>query len=60
MAELDAGWHRMICFGPPGLESREVNVWTRIPQAKGGYVWAVTEINFCPWCGEAVEVCRLK
>jgi hypothetical protein len=60
---MNHSWGRLIGFGVkdcPRSGNREVNAWTRIPQAKGGYVWGVTEIAYSPWCGEAVEVYRVK
>lgn len=54
---------RMIGFGVrdcPKSSSKEVNIWTRIPQARGMFTWGLVEINYCPFCGEAVETCRLK
>ena len=38
----------------------EINLWTRLPQASGFCAWGLVEIHFCPFCGEAVEVCRVK
>jgi len=61
--DMRSHWGTLIGFGVkdcPRSGSKEVNIWTRIPQAKGGYVWSVTPICFCPWCGKAVEICRVK
>jgi hypothetical protein len=56
-------WNRLIGFGAPGCRastSREVNLASARPQANGRFVWELFPISFCPWCGEAVEVCRVK
>lgn len=61
--EMARHWGVMIGFGVrdrPKSSSKEVNIWTRIPQARGMFTWGLVEIRFCPFCGEAVEGCRRK
>jgi hypothetical protein len=56
-------WTVLVGFGVKGhaqTTSREVHLYQEIPQAGGGPVCALAEIQFCPWCGEAVETCRVK
>jgi hypothetical protein len=56
-------WGTMIGFGArnaPRSTDREVNVWTRIEQARGLFTWGLVAVNHCPFCGEAVEICRVK
>jgi hypothetical protein len=56
-------WGELFGFGMPGhrvTTSRDVSLWVKIPQARGGTVWALTPIRFCPFCGEVVETCREK
>ena len=61
--EMRLHWGTLIGLGLkdcPRTASRKVNLWTRVPQAKGGFVCGLVEVGYCPWCGEAVEVCRVK
>jgi hypothetical protein len=56
-------WGSVIGFGARGCAastSRDVNLFTDRPQVGGGAVLLLTGICFCPWCGEAVETCRVK
>src|SRR5256885_776819 len=56
-------WGRIVAFGVAGhprTTSREVCLSVPRPQASGGSILEVVAIDFCPWCGEAVEVCRVK
>ncbi len=41
--------------------SREVNIFTsHHMQSNGNCILCVTEIRYCPWCGEEIEVVRVK
>jgi hypothetical protein len=46
--------------GVAASASREVNVFTDKAQANGGAVCVLTEIQHCLFCGEAVEMVRVK
>jgi hypothetical protein len=62
-AEMERQWDRLIGFGAKGClrsTSRDVSLFTLHPQANGRPVLEVTPIGFCPWCGEAIEPCRMK
>ena len=62
-AEMKRYWGRLIGFGVCGYArstSRDVNLFTAIPQAGGKTVLEVTPIACCPWCGKAIEPCRMK
>ena len=54
-------WGGLVCFGVRGqpTTSREVNIFSLCPQGSA-LAAVVTEIHFCPWCAEAVEVVRVK
>jgi hypothetical protein len=56
-------WGILIGFGVKGharATSREVNIFTLHPQSTGTIIPGITEIRYCPWCGEEVEVVRVK
>jgi len=56
-------WGLMVGFGVRGAErstSKEINLWTRLPQASGFGAWGLVAIHFYPFCREAVEICRVK
>lgn len=56
-------WGIMVGFGvrnAPRSTNKEINLWTRLPQASGFCAWGLVEMHFCPFCGEAMEVCRVK
>ena len=62
-ADMARRWGALVAFGVRGQQrttNREVNLQTPLPQANGKVLAGVTAIQFCPWCGEAVEVCRVK
>ncbi len=62
-AEMCRWWNVLIGFGVLGYErstSREVNLCLPRPQANGCALVEVVPVEFCPWCGEAVEACRRK
>ncbi len=51
-------WNILIGFGIVGHErstSKEVNLCVPRAQANGRALVEVVPIEFCPWCGEAVE-----
>lgn len=61
--EMRQHWGVMVGFGvrtAPRSTSKEINLWTRLPQASGFCAWGLVEVRFCPFCGEEVEVCRVK
>lgn len=61
--EMRRNWGVMAGFAvrsAPRSTSKEINLWNRLPQASGFRTWALVEIHFCPFCGEAVEACRVK
>jgi hypothetical protein len=62
-AEMCQEWNILVGFGikgHPRTTSREVNVFTQHPQASGSILVGITEIRYCPWCGERIELCRVK
>jgi hypothetical protein len=62
-ADMCREWGLLIGFGikgHPRTTSREVNLQTLHPQSSGSIVQGITEIRCCPWCGQEVEVCRVK
>jgi hypothetical protein len=62
-AEMCRWWGRLIGFGVHGCSastSKTVNLYLSHPQANGKVVCEVVPADFCPWCGEAVEPCRVK
>ena len=61
--EMRDEWGVLIGFGlkgHPRTTSREVNIFTLHPQVCGAAFPGITEIRYCPWCGEEVEVVRVK
>ena len=62
-AEMCRRWNALVGFGVLGHDrstSREVNLSIPKPQANGRTLAEVVPIDFCPWCGQPVEVCRRK
>lgn len=56
-------WGRLIGFGArshPVSTNREVNLFTDRPQPDGSPVLVMVPIDFCPFCGEIIEVHRVK
>jgi hypothetical protein len=56
-------WGALVGFGARGCAAstnRAVNLYTDRPQAEDGFVLELTPIEHRPWCGEAVETCRVK
>ncbi len=56
-------WGVLIGFGlkgHPRTTSHEVNIFTLHPQSTGTIMPGITEIRYCPWCGEEIEVVRRK
>lgn len=56
-------WGSLVGFGVKGnaaTTSREVSLYGSLPQADGLAVAILTPIDFCPWCGDAIEACREK
>ncbi len=62
--EMIDQWGILVGFGVLGCRrttSREVNIFTAlVPQTNGRIVTGITEIWYCPWCGERIEVWRLR
>lgn len=61
--EMCQEWGVLVAFGVKGhrrTTDRGVNLQTLHPQASGSVLAGITAIQFCPWCGEEVEVCRSK
>jgi len=61
--ELARQWGRLLGFGVQGhrwTTSLNVNLYSMLPQIGREPVCVLAPIHFCPWCGEAVEVCRVK
>jgi hypothetical protein len=55
-------WGRVIGFGAKGCSrstSRDVNSYHCHPQKKG-FIVELVPIQFCPFCGQVVETCRVK
>jgi hypothetical protein len=62
-ATLCQWWGVLIGFGCRGCQAstcRDVCLYLDRPQANGGIVLEVVPVEHCPWCGEAVETCRVK
>jgi hypothetical protein len=57
-------WQKLVGFGlkgHPRTTSREVNIFTSChPQANGNCVQNITEIRFCPWCGEKIKIVQVN
>jgi hypothetical protein len=61
-AAMELKWGRCIGFGAkdcPASTSRDVNLYALRPQANGAVVEHIA-VNFCPFCGHRVEICRVK
>lgn len=57
--EMEHHWSVLIGFGicgHPRTASREVNIFSLHPQMTGALVLGITQIRYCPWCGEEVEI----
>ena len=56
-------WGRLLGFGvrgSPASTSREVNLFVDRQQANKRTILEVFPIQYCPFCGEAVETVRVK
>jgi hypothetical protein len=56
-------WDILIGFGlkgHPRTSSREVNLFGLHQFSTGTIIPVITDIQFCPWCGEDIEVIRVK
>jgi len=56
-------WNVLIGFGAGNggaTTSREVNFLVSRPQASDTPILEMVPVDFCPWCGEPVETCRVK
>jgi len=59
---LELKWSRVIGFGAKCCKAstnRDVNLYALRPQANGAVVEHIA-VNFCPFCGERIEICRVK
>jgi hypothetical protein len=61
-ASMARWWGVLVGFGVRGCPStgRTVNLYLDRPQTNGKTAVEVVPVDFCPWCGEAVSVCRNK
>jgi hypothetical protein len=62
-AEMCRWWGRLIGFGAKDClasTSREVNLYLVRAQASGAGVVELVSVDFCPWCGGVIELCREK
>lgn len=62
-ADMCRWWGRLIGFGVRGCPtstSQDVNLYLDRPQANGKTAVEVVPVTFCPFCGAAVETCRVK
>ena len=62
-AEMCRWWGLLVGFGVRGCAastSRTVNLFLDRPQASGKTAVEVVPLDFCPWCGQAVETCQVK
>ena len=60
--EMQRQWGRLLGFGAKDCAastSREVNFYAAHPQATG-FVTEHVAVNFCPFCGRRIEICRVK
>ena len=56
-------WGLLIGFGVlghPRSTDRAVNLYAVVTQASGASLLGMTPVDFCPFCGEAIETCRVK
>ncbi len=56
-------WGRLLGFGTRDCSastSREVCLYASRPQANGTSMLELVTVDYCPFCGEAVETCRVK
>ncbi len=61
--EMNRWWGRLIGFGArdcPESTSREVSLFLSRLQTNGKATLEVVPVQCCPWCGEAIGVCRSK
>ena len=62
-ASMSRWWGVLIGFGARGCAAstcRDVCLYLDRPQASGGTVLKVVPVEFCPFCGEVIEACRVK
>lgn len=60
-SRMQAEWDILIGFGlkgHPRTSSREVNIFGLHQFSTGSIIPVITDINYCPWCGEGIEVVR--
>jgi len=56
-------WGLLIGFGALGHRrstDRAVNLYSVVTQANGTSLLGMTPVDFCPFCGEPIETCRVK
>lgn len=56
-------WGILIGFGingHPRTTSREVNLFGLHQFSTGTIIPAITEVRYCPWCGEDIEIVHVK
>ena len=62
-AEMCRWWNRLIGFGvrdAAASTDRAVNLFMEHPQANGSRLLEIVPVEYCPWCGEFVEMVRTK
>ncbi len=60
---MQAEWGVLIGFGlkgHPRTNSREVNIFGLHQFSTGTIVPVITDIRYCPWCADEIEVVREK
>lgn len=61
--DLRREWDILIGFGikgHPRTSSRHVNIFGLHQFSTGSIIPVITDIRYCPWCGEEIEVVRVK
>jgi hypothetical protein len=56
-------WGILIGFGlkrHSRTSCREVNLFGLHQLSTGSIIPVITDIRYCPWCGEEIEVVRMK
>jgi hypothetical protein len=61
--DLRREWDILIGFGikgRPRTSSRHVNIFGLHQFSTGSIVPVINDIRYCPWCGDEIEVVRVK
>lgn len=62
-ASMNRWWGLLIGFGVrdcPTSTNRDVCLYLTRPQTHKAPVLELVAVECCPWCGQPVEVCRVK